>query len=160
MLKRCLFLIGLLIFSLPVVGYADEASHRAAAKEFFELTKIPEIANATMRESINSALMQVPNREKYQDIVDDVISKYISFEKVEDQYITYHMQLFSEQELRDLIAFCKTPTGQKYIRASPELNQYMTQLMVPLVQNAMQELSTRMSERSKEIYEKDQKGKP
>lgn len=156
MLKRCMIL-GLLVLALPQMGYADEASHRAAAKEFIAQTHIPEIADAAMRDAISSSLATIPNQEQYKDIIEDVIRQNLAFSKVEDQYIDLHVKLFTEQELQDLIAFCKTPTGKKYVEASPVLNKEMTNLMIPLIQQTMEELSKRLSERAKELRAKEKK---
>ena len=146
-------LISALMFSMPV--WADESSHRQAAAEFVAITEIVEITNIAMKQGLMAGLGNLPNKELYRDIVDDVAETHLSFKRVEDKYIDYHTTIFTEAELQDIVTFCKTPSGKKYIERSSDLNQYLTELIIPLMHQATPELVKRIQARTKELQQKN-----
>jgi hypothetical protein len=51
----------------------------------------------------------------------DMMAEEMSWNKMKADYITLYAETFTEQELKDTVAFYKSPTGQAFIRKQPEL---------------------------------------
>ncbi len=76
----------------------------------------------------------------------DMVAAELSWSKMKADYITLYAETLSEQELRDLIAFYKTPTGQSFVKKQPELmqrameiNQKLMIKLMPRIQAITQE---------------------
>jgi uncharacterized protein len=77
----------------------------------------------------------------------DLVSHEMSWDKVKDEYITVYAETFTEQELKDIIAFYKTASGEALIKKQPEvmrrsleLSQKMMGQIMPKVQAMTNEL--------------------
>lgn len=64
----------------------------------------------------------------YQGRVMDLIASEMSWDKVRAQVVDLYATTFNETELKGLIEFYKSPTGQAFIRKQPELMQKSMQL--------------------------------
>ncbi len=53
----------------------------------------------------------------------DMISQELSWEKLKDQYIALYADVFTEAELKGLLAFYESPIGQKFVNKQPELTK-------------------------------------
>ena len=66
---------------------------------------------------------------------------------------------FSEQELKDLVTFYKSPLGQKLLAAEPRAIQFSMSYMNGWAQNFAEvvngEFRAEMRKRGKQIYERD-----
>ena len=76
----------------------------------------------------------------------DMVAAELSWNKMKADYIALYAETLSEQELRDLIAFYKTPTGQSFVKKQPELmqrameiNQKLMIKLMPRIQAITQE---------------------
>lgn len=129
---RSLYLATLLIvFSLPFSSYvsASEESHKAAAKEMVEVAKVDKMVEA-MYQQINTMLIknllsQDPCLESIKQPLIDLFVRYdekiLSPEVVKTEVQKIYVQEFTEDEIRQIVAFYKTPAGQKALDKSPLL---------------------------------------
>lgn len=76
----------------------------------------------------------------------DMVAEELSWNKMKADYVALYAETLSEQELRDLIAFYKTPTGQSFVKKQPELmqrameiNQKLMIKIMPRIQAITQE---------------------
>jgi hypothetical protein len=67
-------------------------------------------------------------------------AKYVSWEALRPQLLALYTDTFTESELRELIAFYKTPVGQKSIEVMPGLFQKGIDIGQKLVQDHLGEL--------------------
>ena len=114
------------------VAVADDASHRKAAKEMLVVTHA-ESLGAAMSEQIVSMIEQqmrgavesLPPAElqKFQKELGRMITHDLRFEIMQDELIEVYIATFSEQDLRDMVAFYKTPLGQKMLEKLPVVIQ-------------------------------------
>jgi hypothetical protein len=51
----------------------------------------------------------------------DLIGKELSWDNMKDDYINLWADVYTDQELKDIIAFYKTPSGQAMVKKQPEL---------------------------------------
>lgn len=83
----------------------------------------------------------------FMENVMDLVTNEMSWDKVKEEYITLYAETFTEQELKDIIAFYKTPSGQALIKKQPEvmkrsmqLSQKMMGQLMPRIQAMTNEL--------------------
>lgn len=76
----------------------------------------------------------------------DLVAEELSWNKMKAEYVALYAETLNEQELRDLIAFYKTPTGQSFVKKQPELmqrameiNQKLMIKIMPKIQAITQE---------------------
>lgn len=159
LLFSVLFTLSLLLFS---VANADEISHRAAAEELLRLQKKDQMMKpifdqmSSMMEQQYSS-MGVPEEErpklkKYTDKLFNAMEEQFAWEKVKDDFITIYTETFSEDELRAISAFYKTPAGQTYIQKMPTLLKHS----VELSQKKMPEMMKRLKEITAEMIQEIQ----
>ena len=74
-------------------------------------------ADKTLRDAISAAFdVQIQNNPAmapYRGAMQEFASKYLTWETMGPQLTTVYAQVFTESELKDLVAFYKTPIGQK-----------------------------------------------
>ena len=122
MKKSLLVAIGVL---LGIGGWcrADEASCRQAVEELFNQTGMPAALDQMVVQISATLTGAAPEDANYGDAMNAYVRKYIRWEAMKDELAALYMRTFSEQELRELIAFYGTPTGRKFLQQSPALGQ-------------------------------------
>ena len=63
----------------------------------------------------------------------DTISREFSWDKMKEDYITLYADTFTEEELKGIIAFYKSPAGQAFIQKQPELMKRSMELSQKLM---------------------------
>jgi len=79
----------------------------------------------------------------------DMITKELSWDKMKEQYINLYSETFTEPELKDIIAFYKSPSGQAFIKKQPEImkrSMELTSQMVSRIMPKIQEMTKGMEE--------------
>jgi hypothetical protein len=67
-------------------------------------------------------------------------AKHMSWEALKDDYVVLYTQTFTEQEIRQLSAFYKTPVGRKSLEKMPMLMQKGAEIGADRVRKNMPEL--------------------
>ena len=148
-----LFLCTLMI----VVGFgqmeavrASDASHRAAAEALLNLMDMDNLLNQSIDQMLEMQVKQNPAIGQYQTQMKAFLSKYMSWASMKEDMIKIYMDEFSEQELKELLAFYQTPLGKKTVQKMPklmakgaEMGQQRVQQHLPELQQAIQEQATK-----------------
>jgi hypothetical protein len=122
-------------------------SHERAAMELIEITKGKE-GNAAAIDLMAEAMMaQNPMAAEFRDILIDFYKEHMKWQELLPEYVRIYRETYSEAELRELIAFYKTPIGQKVVERSPRFTQKTTAVVQELMQKHMPELQRRIMER-------------
>jgi hypothetical protein len=106
---------------VPPLLSADAESHRAAVRELMELTGVPERVPDVNAQVIALQLQGMPLLEQFRPALEAWMHRYLSWEAVGEQYIDLYVTMFTEQEIEDMLAFYRTPTGRKAVRLLPVL---------------------------------------
>lgn len=120
---------------VPLTLRADDTSKIAKVHEFFKIAKIDQAANVAMNTTItrvNTRITQQLNgvnvtvaRQQRVDQLNEKLKKLIvndlSWDSLEPEYTKLYADAYTEQQLDDLIAFYKTPTGQAVAEKTPIL---------------------------------------
>lgn len=135
---------------------ADEASKRAKAEQLFVLLRMDTMMDQLMggvrrqvqqiTESMPGADVATPEQKKqiadFQQKVMDVVNQKIGWKALEPDFINLYASTYTEEELDGIVAFYKSPIGQKMIEKTPELTTKSTQI----TQQKMTELQPQLSQ--------------
>jgi hypothetical protein len=131
----------------PTIG----PSHRAAAAELLVVTE----TERQIREGIASAFdLQVranPLLGPFRDVMQRYADKYLDWATMQPELVDVYTSTFSEAELRDMIAFYRTPTGRKVVRLLPEVTARAQQVAERRVAAHVDELQQMIQQRAVEL---------
>jgi hypothetical protein len=166
----------ILIFILCSVGYADERSHRATAEELLKLLKSDQMMEPVfgqMKLMMEQQFDQMgvsedkrPLLKKYTDKLINLLRKEMGWENIKNDFISAYVETFTEDEIRAILGFYKTPAGQTFIQKMPLLMKKsveISQKKIPEMIEKMQQITTEMIEEmrgeieKKPVQEKNQK---
>jgi uncharacterized protein len=131
---RLLFFYGvvvtsLFVGSLPAVSQDPVAvlSHEKAARELYRMVGGVKAAEAGA-EAMMGMVRGNPEFAPYEDVFRTWYQKVFAAGDLEAELAKLYMHAFSEQELQGLIAFYRTPLGQKALEKLPHLMQQATEI--------------------------------
>ena len=87
-----------------------------------------------------------------QDKMMDMMAKEMSWKNLKDDYISAYSEAFSEEDLKGLADFYKSPLGQKLVDKTPELTTKLMEISQKKVQQLMpqiKEMSNQMMDEMK-----------
>ncbi|MES1240604.1 MAG: DUF2059 domain-containing protein [Acidobacteriota bacterium] len=142
---------------LALLGAAQQATpppmspHEKAARELVRVVGADRLA----REGAEALMGMIPDDSEAgsdKDVVRAWYQRYFAEADLEAEMVKLYMDTFSEKELREIIAFYKTPTGRKTIETLPGLMRRSAELGMEKVQSHRQELEE-MLEKAREERE-------
>ncbi|RMF95086.1 MAG: DUF2059 domain-containing protein [Candidatus Schekmanbacteria bacterium] len=117
---------------LSTIAFADKNSHRKEAEELLLTMKTDKTFNflfeqqkKMMKETLKNMGIngENPLMEKYITKMIDLFKKEIGWNKMKEDYIDIYTDTFSEDELKEITKFYKSPVGSKFIEKMPILMQ-------------------------------------
>ena len=154
------FLISLIaIFVLAqhdaVADTSESAAREQAATELIKLMGLEEQMLGGAAAMVDAMSSQSPELRQYRDVIIEWAESIMTWETFGPQLTQIYAEAFTENELRDLIAFYKTPTGQKTLSLMPELTQKGAQLGVTEAQAHIPRLQQMIQARKAELEADD-----
>lgn len=138
-------LMGALLLSpAPLPG--EESGHRQAIEELFEVLGMERAHKAGMEQMLAVQVQQNPQIGLFGDVHRRFFEKHMSWESLRGEFIVVFMEEFSERDIRELIAFYRTPTGQKTVTKLPVLMSEGSRLQARLLREKMPELERTIRE--------------
>ncbi|HSE83014.1 MAG TPA: DUF2059 domain-containing protein [Thermodesulfobacteriota bacterium] len=119
---------------------ADDTSHRKAVEEMFTVMNMESFSSKLIDQMLQMQLQRNPELEPYKGTLQVFFNKYVGWASMKDEMVQNYKEAFTEQEIKEITAFYKTPTGQKVLQKMPELMAKGAQLGVSRVQNNIGEL--------------------
>ena len=152
------FLLACLLGAGSKPVFADEgpksAEHLAVAAELLKVLQL----DKTFAQSVDAGLeMQMkanPNLVPYRSVMQEFFRKYMSWESLKDDVAKAYADEFTIEELKEITAFYKTPTGQKVALCFPALIAKGGALGQQRVQEHMPELKEMIAKRKAELDNK------
>ena len=140
---------------LVLVGAAPKPApvspHEQAAREVVQLVGGDNLAMGGA-EAAMAMILQDPDMGPHRELVRGWFQKVFSKAEIESDLVNLYMERFSEKELREIAAFCKTPAGRKAIAAMPDLIKEASEIGMKRAQEHGYELDE-MIEQAKEERE-------
>lgn len=144
--------IGIPIGANSSLAYSPVVDlHAQAAAELLSVMKFEQNALAGVGVMADQLIRQNPALGPYRDVIMKWAATYMTWEKLQAPLVDMYEESFSEAELRDLIAFYKTPTGQKSLTVLPALMGRAMELGSALGKEHTHELETMIRTRAAEL---------
>ncbi len=134
----------LVVFTMSVTGqiFADEASHRAAAEEMLKEANTDKTMQSAIDTMLDAQIKANRSLAPVKDVMKKFLTKHLSFESLKEELIDLHVKEFTEDELKEVAAFYRTPTGKKFISKQPVMMQKGAEMGMRRVQENTAELQT------------------
>jgi hypothetical protein len=99
------------------------STHDQAALEFLNAVGMEKILQEISSALVENLIRSNPALAPRRDVMVEWAKKYLTWEAVAPELIKIYKKVFTEPELREIIAFYRTATGQKLATKLPELMQ-------------------------------------
>ena len=147
-------IFNLLVFIVCLVTnslvFADKEEYKKIAEELLIVTKADERMDKVLNEMFDLQIKQMPEMGKYQNEIKSFLEKYVGWDKIKDDISEIYAQEFTEQELKEMIAFHKTELGQKILEKTPMLIKKSMNLSVQKLQGNILELQEIIQKKAEE----------
>lgn len=146
-----IFLISFLIIilSLARVTFSLEKGHFEAGEQvvkiIFERENIKDRARAYLKKCIKIN----PQLSDYEDVFCNFFDKYYTYADLKDPLIKLYTDVFTESELKELLAFYNSSLGKKMFEKRAFLNKEQELIGVKIFETHQKELKIMMDERKK-----------
>jgi uncharacterized protein len=135
------YLLALLILlGMASPALADGDSSPATAEKLLDVMQMGRTLQRTMDQALDAQLRHNPALATYKNVMREFLNKYMSYESLRPDLVKIYADAFTDQELQELIAFYRTPTGQKALELTPELAVKGAELGMRRVKDHMAEL--------------------
>ena len=135
-MKRWIAVLVVVMAVAPCAARADEASKQAKVKELFVAMRmehmLDEIMTAIRRQVVQMAQgepgaeQRTPQQQKlakqFEDKAMKVVDDSVGWTALEPDYVKLYAATYSEEEIDGILAFYKSPVGQKMLDKTPELS--------------------------------------
>jgi hypothetical protein len=114
---------ALLLFVAPALGQTGQNSHEQAAMAFLQAVGMDKIVQQISTALANNLIQSNPPLAAHRDVVMEWSNRYVTWEAAAPELVKTYELAFTEPELREIITFYETPTGQKMAAQLPQLMQ-------------------------------------
>ena len=143
--------ILVLMISIPsLMGYSQ--TKQESIKELFHVMQQDSIMDKMFSSMIPSMISQMKSQNPIKDSLVNARSnelmkvtmqttKVILKKMMDEDMVALYDKYFSQKEINDYIAFYKSPSGQKFIKVTPDISKdlmgIMMQKYIPQIQNTI-----------------------
>lgn len=140
-MKKLLMTLALLVFSaLPAAAQPEPSAGEAAAvRDLLEASRTRENFIKAMELGMEQGGMGELTPGVRQ-VLREFMEENFRYEDLEPEFIRVYAQAFTEQELRDLAAFYRTPLGQRVVETLPEITAASQRIAMERMQTLMPQL--------------------
>jgi uncharacterized protein len=142
-----------LLLALPLCAGAAgrTSSHDQAVHELFNVMGLERNAVVGATAMIDAQIQANPAIEPYRGVMVDWATRFLTWDAMLPEMTAIYKETFTEDEVREMIAFYRTPTGQKVLDTLPEVMQRSAGVGVSLAQKHQAELESMVAKRRKEL---------
>lgn len=153
-----------LLFSLQAQA---EPATRATIEKFLQVTEAANMMDQAYQnmDQMSAQMLsaggvdpkQAQQMQQYMEEVNALVRTELSWDKMEEPMIALYGNVFSEDELQDIIAFYQSEAGQKMLKRQPELMQGTMVMMQQQMQQLMPKMKALIEKQSKQRKAAQQK---
>jgi len=107
---------------------AQEPLRHELALQLLEAMRMPEQIQASLATVAATQARMNPDLPGLGDLLREFLTRYVTWDALKNEYAELYAGAFTEEELREMTDFYRTPTGQKLARATPQLSLLGAQL--------------------------------
>ena len=156
-------LILTLITSVVITStaVASPESHRQAVEEMLAISRVDQMLEPMMDNVMTVMQQQMsqvnipedkkPIVDKYNQKIIETLRQEMRWENMQEDFVALYLEVYSEEEIRGLTDFYKTPLGQKMLDKMPELMQASMQISQGLLQQTLPKIQQLSQEMALEI---------
>lgn len=142
---------ALAITPLPAAEAPEAPAPIDPAEELMHMLHLDVVMNQFLETMLKAQIQANPKLADFEDVMRDFMTKYLSFEGLKPDMIRLYKEHFTDTELREMISFYRTQTGQKCVDQMPSLLQQGGELGRNRVTEHMDELKAAIEARIKEM---------
>ncbi len=147
---------NLICLIVPVVMFVTGAQAQSAApspaqmkaaQDLIAVMDMEQVFNQGMETMLQAQINANPMLKEYEDILRGFMSKYLQWNELKSDYAKIYMDVFSEDELRQMVELYQTPLGKKMLKTLPDLLARGARLSGDRLQPHLPELQQQIMER-------------
>lgn len=95
--------------------------HKDAAYDLIDAMNLNQLMSETIDSMLTVQMQAQPQLQPFEGTMKAFFGTYMSGDSLRDDFAQLYQSAYTEQELRELATFLKSPTGQKSLKLSPML---------------------------------------
>ena len=120
-MKRILGIV-ILVFLIGTAGFSAETNKGKMIKELLSVTKLDDTASKLADELLSGLLKNNSNiTEKQQMAFAEEMQNFLNY--ILTKQASLYDENYSEKEIKEILAFYKTPTGKKLVERTPVIQK-------------------------------------
>lgn len=127
-MKTTILLLAALLALGARPAAAQEPLRHELALQLLEAMRMPEQIQASLATVAATQARMNPDLPGLGDLLREFLARYVTWDALKDEYADLYAGAFTEEELREMAAFYRTPAGQKLARATPQLSRLGAEL--------------------------------
>ena len=154
-----LALLGTLLFSSTASASTD--SHRQAALEMLSISRVDKMIEPMMENVMSMIQQQMaqvdipedkkPIIQKYNQKIVETLRQEMQWAKMKEDFVALYLNVYTEEEIRELTEFYSSPLGQKKLDKMPELMQASLQISQSMLQQTLPKIQQLSQEMAREL---------
>jgi hypothetical protein len=145
-MKRLLMILALVLAAAPAAAQPEPTPGEVAAvRELLEVSHTRDNFIRGMELGMEQGGMGEMTPE-IRAVLREFMDEHFRYEDMEPDFVRMYADAFTEEEIRGLVAFYRTPLGQRMVQTLPEITAASQRIVMERLQSAMPELMQAMME--------------
>ncbi|HEU4885414.1 MAG TPA: DUF2059 domain-containing protein [Longimicrobium sp.] len=145
-MKRLLMILALVLAAAPAAAQPEPTPGEVAAvRELLEVSRTRENFIRGMELGLEQGGIGEMTPE-IRAVLREFMDEHFRYDEMEPDFIRMYADAFTEEEIRGLTAFYRTPIGQRVVETLPEIGAASQRIVMERLQSAMPELMQAMME--------------
>ena len=103
---------------------------------------------------LNAQIQSNPALAAYRSELEAFYKKCLNYQAMKEDVAKIYLEVFTPDELRQLIAFYKSPTGKMFLKKTPELTVKVTMMTQDIIAKTMPELIKAIQAKTQQLQQK------
>lgn len=147
-MKKLLLALALLAAAhTPALAQTPSPSHVQAAEELLGIIDVEKTTTEGMELMLKQQIQQNPAMARLEDIMREFVQKAMNWTELKPEYVRLYTDIYTEAELREMVAFYRTPLGKRMLDTLPQLMARSNEISQRRMQQHLPEMMRRMMER-------------
>ena len=117
-----LVILGVNSYAFGQAKPVEQSSAKiAAVNELLKVMRIDETYSQTVIALVDNMMTRLPPKARDRQKLITFFTKHVGWAALKDDFVRIYAETYTEQDVKNIIQFYKTPTGQKTIAAMPVL---------------------------------------
>jgi hypothetical protein len=117
------YVVTAMLIALPagLPAQSHTATHLQAAHELLEVSRTQEATTAALATALEAQYKLQPQLRAFERVMQEFLERHLSWDRLGGELAALYASRFTEAELRELIAFYRSPVGRKLAAETPQL---------------------------------------